>query len=611
MSVFSSVLFVCCRVRTRFERLLSWQMSDIDRVPELPASKKEFFETSIFKPQMRGTRHFPVTPQECAKGGSSRPSVTGFEKPSDTQVDNDNSSVEGTHYDKGDEATIDGDGSVPHSESGHEDHADTDSQPQKEVTGRGKGAFQYRGRHFICIRDPFEKERTIGPPFYCQSHISTEILSALQLFGWARRKEEEENGSAVDLMKSLFIPRTGHTYGHIYHPFKEALKDVVNGITEEAEQADQMYSNIAYIIRSHGSYNNLFDQRRPVMEARQQTQSQPPAGRRQTFEYASPYSGPVAPPPGFQEEPSERRRSSVAKPSSPNLEQAAYESAAVPSVGSPAPMATSVDGLVAVCPHFRLNMGNVKDLETHPNTMKRFRTKDFPDPLAWLRSRNDILCRCSKEGTVCMPLEMDRYDRIAQSLEKSIPFAAQAWPPKAPPTTRKPEETFLLNLIHGKATDLGNLDLNSRPEWNHKGEGYEGPVVEGQGRSSRGGSRVSPGSKNWNETPYDGRRARMTLPNFKSHQSRHSPGHSWQCNTVDVPAGNDFGPGNLARSDEVTAARSAGNTRRRKTAGQYRDSWTVPAGNSEHVEASVPPAGGEKKKERGGKRGSKGRGAPS
>lgn len=55
-----------------------------------------------------------------------------------------------------------------------------DTAPLREVAGRGNGAYQFRARHFLCLRDPFERLRTIGCPYRCQSHITVALLRALE-----------------------------------------------------------------------------------------------------------------------------------------------------------------------------------------------------------------------------------------------------------------------------------------------------------------------------------------------------------------------------------------------------------------------------------------------
>lgn len=248
-------------------------IADIDRVPELPRGKKEFFETGLFTPKVFDINPFPrdedfrinypivVSENESRE---ERPRPTRTKRTDDIESAPEDTgeasrrktlraepSINPTSHDHDHlEPPRDTSPSLPANHEGevagsdaeedgiaHEEDDSAHVTHAKEVVGRGNGPYQYRGRHFLCILDPFEKLRTIGPPCRCQSHISTELIIALQLFGMMRA-ELRKNGDNIPRLQAavdqLFATNaTGiHPVGRVRHPIIESLGQILTRLQE-------------------------------------------------------------------------------------------------------------------------------------------------------------------------------------------------------------------------------------------------------------------------------------------------------------------------------------------------------------------------------------------
>lgn len=157
------------------------EMLDIDKVPSVPAGKKEFFKTSIFTPYLDGIEPPPDPP---ASNYDNNSTVTGAVAcPQIAVEDVDDLELQSSSDSADKELILDIPGADPTVDSAADDQNPlAGNRPDREVIGRGNGPFQFRGRHFLCLRDPFEKMRTIGPPHRCQTRISAAFLGALYLF---------------------------------------------------------------------------------------------------------------------------------------------------------------------------------------------------------------------------------------------------------------------------------------------------------------------------------------------------------------------------------------------------------------------------------------------
>eukprot|EP01053_Blabericola_migrator_P000174 Blabericola_migrator_1__173@NODE_1046_length_5613_cov_107_348539_g720_i0_p1_GENE_NODE_1046_length_5613_cov_107_348539_g720_i0NODE_1046_length_5613_cov_107_348539_g720_i0_p1_ORF_typecomplete_len1669_score297_36PAP_assoc/PF03828_19/2_2e05PAP_assoc/PF03828_19/11PAP_central/PF04928_17/2e05NTP_transf_2/PF01909_23/0_022Nrap_D2/PF17403_2/0_13_NODE_1046_length_5613_cov_107_348539_g720_i03115317 len=169
-----------------------------------------------------------------------------------------------------------------------EDEAPIEAQHHqvKEVVGRGNGPYQYKGRHFLCILDPFEKLRTIGPPCRCQSHISTELMSALQLFGRLRSELVVDGTENAEYLESLLdqLFQTQHRAGRLWHPAIESLGQLLSDMQAkmcevtspmDLPYVDYMQPSLVNTVMKNGKYKAALDAFNRRMAER--PKKQPPA----------------------------------------------------------------------------------------------------------------------------------------------------------------------------------------------------------------------------------------------------------------------------------------------------------------------------------------------
>eukprot|EP01054_Gregarina_sp_Poly1_P001513 Gregarina_sp_Poly_1__1512@NODE_137_length_13137_cov_148_628156_g122_i0_p1_GENE_NODE_137_length_13137_cov_148_628156_g122_i0NODE_137_length_13137_cov_148_628156_g122_i0_p1_ORF_typecomplete_len1524_score173_60PAP_assoc/PF03828_19/2_5e07PAP_central/PF04928_17/3_1e07NTP_transf_2/PF01909_23/0_033Nrap_D2/PF17403_2/0_08PsbU/PF06514_11/0_52_NODE_137_length_13137_cov_148_628156_g122_i0674011311 len=267
-------------------------ISNIDRVPELPQSKKEFFETVLFTPKVYDLAPFPDEDDDRIK----YPAIVS-ESESREERHNKKQCKEPLSAPEDAEASDNGDLSKSLAVDGpiaargiqdvnlimesrnnvddlEEDGIANDDDPShvthtKEVVGRGNGPYQYQGRHFLCIRDPFEKLRTIGPPCRCQSHISTEFISAIQLLGSMRsdlRSGVDCSPLVLSYIDQLFgvNARGAHPVGRLWHPTAESLGQLLTQLQNRDHNRQNpymsgMYPSLIQIILKHGKYKAAFE----------------------------------------------------------------------------------------------------------------------------------------------------------------------------------------------------------------------------------------------------------------------------------------------------------------------------------------------------------------